>query len=78
MNENDYPLISRSIIDVEKYVTSHLFVLTGEKDIASSAEACSAYENTIIDRTRHTVDASTITHVDTQERIVTYWYGIFV
>ena len=49
---------NHGIIYVEQYASTHFSVLTGEKDIASSAEACSAYESGMIERTRVAVDAS--------------------
>jgi len=59
---------NHGIVDVEQYVSSHLSVLTGERDIASSAEACAAYESTMIDRTRVAVDASNQACLDAHSR----------
>jgi hypothetical protein len=49
---------NHGILDVEQYTSHHLPILTGEKDISGSAEACSTYESSMIERTRIAVDAS--------------------
>jgi hypothetical protein len=59
---------NHGIIDVEQYVVNHLPILTGEKDISTSAEACSAYESIMIDRTRVAVDASNTACIDAHSR----------
>jgi hypothetical protein len=59
---------NHGIIDVEKYVSSYLAILTGEEDISRSAEACAAYESSMIDRTRLAVDASNQACIDAHSR----------
>lgn len=59
---------NHGIIDVEQYVSNHLSVLSGEEDISSSLEACSAYESGMIDRTRLAVDASNQACMDAHSR----------
>jgi 2-polyprenyl-6-methoxyphenol hydroxylase-like FAD-dependent oxidoreductase len=49
---------NHGIVDVQSYVSNHLPVLTGEKDIATSVDACAAYEREMVDRTRLAVGAS--------------------
>jgi hypothetical protein len=49
---------NHGILDVEQYTSNLIAVLTGEKDISSSSEACFAYESSMIERTRIAVDAS--------------------
>lgn len=49
---------NHGIVDVQKYVSNHLPVLSGEKDISNSMNGCSAYESEMIDRTAPAVSAS--------------------
>ena len=49
---------NHGILDVEQYASSHIPILTGEKDITASAKAVSAYESSMIERTKIAVDAS--------------------
>lgn len=49
---------NHGILDVEQYASNLLPILTGEKDISGSAEACAAYEDGMVERARIAVDAS--------------------